>query len=146
MHRRSASLSSVLFGEYAFRTMRAHQVRVYDHRRKNPRVESVRGRTRLGPTLRQSVRRSCRSGVSANTDFAVWVTCQPKFWRLTTCNNAALAPFARTPLRLRNEVQHGFKQVKWIAGIEFVNSFDDIGGGHGGYNQDHEFFGYHHSI
>jgi methionine sulfoxide reductase catalytic subunit len=50
------------------------------------------------------------------------------------------------PLRLRNEIQHGFKQVKWIAGIDFVKSFDDIGGGHGGYNQDHEFFGYHHSI
>ena len=25
------------------------------------------------------------------------------------------------PLRLRNEVQLGFKQVKWIAGIEFVS-------------------------
>ena len=50
------------------------------------------------------------------------------------------------PLRLRNEVQHGFKQVKWIAGIEFVASFEDIGGGYGGYNEDHEFFGYRHSI
>ncbi|QRX96727.1 molybdopterin-dependent oxidoreductase [Streptomyces noursei] len=46
------------------------------------------------------------------------------------------------PLRLRNEVQLGFKQVKWIGGIEFVADFADIGGGHGGYNQDHEFFGY----
>jgi sulfoxide reductase catalytic subunit YedY len=50
------------------------------------------------------------------------------------------------PLRLRNETQHGFKQVKWIAGIELVASFKDVGGGHGGYNQDHEFFGYRHSI
>jgi sulfoxide reductase catalytic subunit YedY len=50
------------------------------------------------------------------------------------------------PLRLRNETQHGFKQVKWIAGIDFVADFADIGGGRGGYNQDHEFFGYHHSI
>ena len=24
------------------------------------------------------------------------------------------------PLRLRNEIQLGFKQVKWLAGIEFV--------------------------
>ncbi len=50
------------------------------------------------------------------------------------------------PLRLRNEVQLGFKQVKWIAGIEFVADFSQIGGGHGGYNADHEFFGYRQSI
>jgi DMSO/TMAO reductase YedYZ molybdopterin-dependent catalytic subunit/thiosulfate reductase cytochrome b subunit len=50
------------------------------------------------------------------------------------------------PLRLRNEIQLGFKQVKWIAGIEFVAHFSEVGGGHGGYNEDHEFFGYRQSI
>jgi DMSO/TMAO reductase YedYZ molybdopterin-dependent catalytic subunit len=56
-------------------------------------------------------------------------------------------PFAhREPLRLRNETQLGFKQVKWIKGLEFVADFADIGGGHGGYHQDHEFFGYRQSI
>jgi DMSO/TMAO reductase YedYZ molybdopterin-dependent catalytic subunit/thiosulfate reductase cytochrome b subunit len=50
------------------------------------------------------------------------------------------------PLRLRNEIELGFKQVKWIKGIEFVAHYSDIGGGHGGYNQDHEFFGYRQSI
>jgi sulfoxide reductase catalytic subunit YedY len=53
------------------------------------------------------------------------------------------------PLRLRNEVQLGFKQVKWISRIEFLADFSDIGGGYGGYggyNQDHEFFGYRQSI
>jgi len=50
------------------------------------------------------------------------------------------------PLRLRNEIQLGFKQVKWIKGVEFVADFAEIGGGHGGYNQDHEFFGYRQSI
>src|SRR6185437_15793290 len=50
------------------------------------------------------------------------------------------------PLRLRNEVQLGFKQVKWIKGVEFVAHFSEIGGGYGGYNQDHEFFGYRQSI
>jgi thiosulfate reductase cytochrome b subunit len=50
------------------------------------------------------------------------------------------------PLRLRNEVQLGFKQVKWIAGIEFVASYTEVGGGYGGYNEDHEFFGYRQSI
>jgi thiosulfate reductase cytochrome b subunit len=50
------------------------------------------------------------------------------------------------PLRLRNETQLGFKQVKWIKGIEFVADFAGIGGGYGGYNQDHEFFGYRQAI
>ena len=50
------------------------------------------------------------------------------------------------PLRLRNEVQLGFKQVKWVAGIEFVSQLSDLGGGFGGYNEDHEFFGYRQSI
>jgi methionine sulfoxide reductase catalytic subunit len=50
------------------------------------------------------------------------------------------------PLRLRNETQLGFNQVKWIKGVEFVADFSEIGGGYGGYNQDHEFFGYRQSI
>ncbi|HUG50780.1 MAG TPA: molybdopterin-dependent oxidoreductase [Terrimesophilobacter sp.] len=50
------------------------------------------------------------------------------------------------PLRLRNETQLGFKMVKWIKGIEFVEHFSEVGGGYGGYNQDHEFFGYRQSI
>jgi hypothetical protein len=50
------------------------------------------------------------------------------------------------PLRLRNEIQLGFKQVKWLAGIEFVRDFSDVAGGYGGYNNDHEFFGYRQSI
>ncbi|WP_434612020.1 molybdopterin-dependent oxidoreductase [Arthrobacter sp. A5] len=50
------------------------------------------------------------------------------------------------PLRLRNEVELGFKLVKWIKGIEFVEHFSEVGGGQGGYNNDHEFFGYRQSI
>jgi DMSO/TMAO reductase YedYZ molybdopterin-dependent catalytic subunit/thiosulfate reductase cytochrome b subunit len=50
------------------------------------------------------------------------------------------------PLRLRNEIELGFKQVKWVKGVEFVADFSDIGSGFGGYNQDHEFFGYRQSL
>jgi thiosulfate reductase cytochrome b subunit len=50
------------------------------------------------------------------------------------------------PLRLRNETQLGFKMVKWIKGIEFIADFAEIGGGLGGYNNDHEFFGYRQSL
>ena len=39
-------------------------------------------------------------------------------------------------LRLRNELQHGFKLVKWIKGIEFVADSSDIGSGYGGYSGD----------
>lgn len=61
-------------------------------------------------------------------------------------NNEALSYGHGAPLRLRNEVQLGFKLVKWIKGIEFVEDFKDFGGGEGGYNNDHEFFGYRQSI
>lgn len=61
--------------------------------------------------------------------------------------NGEPLPFGHgAPLRLRNETQLGFKQVKWIKGVEFVADFSDIGSGYGGYNQDHEFFGYRQSI
>jgi len=46
------------------------------------------------------------------------------------------------PLRLRCENELGFKQVKWIEAIEFVADFAQLGGGQGGYNEDHEFYGY----
>jgi DMSO/TMAO reductase YedYZ molybdopterin-dependent catalytic subunit len=61
-------------------------------------------------------------------------------------NSAPLSYGHGAPLRLRNEVQLGFKQVKWLAGIEFVGRFSEVGGGYGGYNEDHEFFGYRQSI
>ncbi len=61
-------------------------------------------------------------------------------------NGAPLSFGHGAPLRLRNETQLGFKQVKWIKGVEFVADFSHIGGGYGGYNQDHEFFGYRQSI
>jgi DMSO/TMAO reductase YedYZ molybdopterin-dependent catalytic subunit/thiosulfate reductase cytochrome b subunit len=46
------------------------------------------------------------------------------------------------PLRLRCENELGFKQVKWIEAIEFVSDFAHLGAGQGGYNEDHEYYGY----
>jgi methionine sulfoxide reductase catalytic subunit len=57
-------------------------------------------------------------------------------------NGQPLSELHGAPLRLRNEVELGFKQVKWIEAIEFVANFRDVGWGQGGYNEDHEFFGY----
>jgi thiosulfate reductase cytochrome b subunit len=45
------------------------------------------------------------------------------------------------PLRLRVENQLGFKMVKWIQGIEFVESVGLINKGEGGYAEDKEYFG-----
>lgn len=50
------------------------------------------------------------------------------------------------PLRLRCENELGFKQVKWIEAIEFVHDFAHLGGGNGGYQEDHEFYGYRDPI
>jgi DMSO/TMAO reductase YedYZ molybdopterin-dependent catalytic subunit/thiosulfate reductase cytochrome b subunit len=44
------------------------------------------------------------------------------------------------PLRLRVENQLGFKMVKWIQAIEFVDSVKHVYKGEGGYNADNEFF------
>ena len=57
-------------------------------------------------------------------------------------NGAPLSVVHGAPLRLRCENELGFKMVKWIAGIEFVHDFVHLGAGQGGYNEDHEFYGY----
>lgn len=44
------------------------------------------------------------------------------------------------PLRLRVENQLGYKMVKWISRIEFVESYKDLGKGFGGKNEDDEYF------
>ena len=45
------------------------------------------------------------------------------------------------PLRLRVENQLGFKMVKWIKEIEFVEDVTSINKGGGGYAEDNEYFG-----
>ncbi len=57
-------------------------------------------------------------------------------------NGTPVSVLHGAPLRLRCENELGFKMVKWIAAIEFVRDFADLGAGHGGYNEDHEFYGY----
>jgi methionine sulfoxide reductase catalytic subunit len=57
-------------------------------------------------------------------------------------NGKPLSVLHGAPLRLRCENELGFKMVKWIAAIEFVRDFADLGAAQGGYNEDHEFYGY----
>lgn len=44
------------------------------------------------------------------------------------------------PLRLRVENQLGYKMVKWVERIEFVDSHKVVGKGYGGKNEDDEYF------
>lgn len=55
-------------------------------------------------------------------------------------NGAPLPALYGAPLRLRVENQLGYKMVKWIKSIEFVASEKTIGKGHGGKNEDDEYF------
>lgn len=56
-------------------------------------------------------------------------------------NFQPLKPLHGAPLRLRIENQLGFKMVKWIRAIEFVEDVGQIYKGEGGYNEDNEYFG-----
>jgi DMSO/TMAO reductase YedYZ molybdopterin-dependent catalytic subunit len=56
-------------------------------------------------------------------------------------NFEPLSELHGAPLRLRVENQLGFKMVKWIRAVEFVEDIRSIGQGEGGYNEDHEYCG-----
>lgn len=55
-------------------------------------------------------------------------------------NYAPLPDVYGAPLRLRIENQLGYKQVKWISRIEFVENHEKVGKGFGGKNEDDEYF------
>jgi DMSO/TMAO reductase YedYZ molybdopterin-dependent catalytic subunit/thiosulfate reductase cytochrome b subunit len=55
-------------------------------------------------------------------------------------NDAPLGEEYGAPLRLRVENQLGYKMVKWIERIEFIESEKQIGKGEGGTNEDDEYF------
>ncbi|HXR50153.1 MAG TPA: molybdopterin-dependent oxidoreductase, partial [Verrucomicrobiae bacterium] len=50
------------------------------------------------------------------------------------------------PLRLRCERKLGYKMVKYIKSIEFIESFKQIGDGRGGYREDNVMFDWEASI
>jgi sulfoxide reductase catalytic subunit YedY len=55
-------------------------------------------------------------------------------------NDAPLPTIHGAPLRLRVENQLGFKMVKWIREIRFVETATAVGKGYGGKNEDDEYF------
>ena len=55
-------------------------------------------------------------------------------------NGQPLPSVYGAPLRLRVENQLGYKMVKWIERIEFIESEQQVGQGYGGKNEDDEYF------
>jgi DMSO/TMAO reductase YedYZ molybdopterin-dependent catalytic subunit len=51
-------------------------------------------------------------------------------------NGVPLSPEHGAPVRLRAETQLGFKMVKWLRGVEFVEDLSGIGQGQGGWRED----------
>jgi len=65
---------------------------------------------------------------------------QPACLLALEMNQHPLPDVYGAPLRLRVENQLGYKMVKWIERIEFVESEKQIGEGEGGKNEDDEYF------
>lgn len=65
---------------------------------------------------------------------------KPQCLLATHMNGAPLAQVYGAPLRLRVENQLGYKMVKWIERIEFIESEKMLGHGEGGKNEDDEYF------
>ena len=55
-------------------------------------------------------------------------------------NGQTLPDVYGAPLRLRVENQLGYKMVKWIERIEFIQSEKQLGAGEGGKNEDDDYF------
>lgn len=55
-------------------------------------------------------------------------------------NGAPLPIEHGAPVRVRLETQLGFKMVKWVGAIEFVDDTADIGMGQGGFREDQQFY------
>ena len=61
-------------------------------------------------------------------------------------NGLPLNLYHGAPLHLRCENERGFKQVKRIEAIEFVDDFKHLGSGERRYNEDHEFYSWRDPI
>jgi DMSO/TMAO reductase YedYZ molybdopterin-dependent catalytic subunit len=65
---------------------------------------------------------------------------KPQCLLATQMNDKPLPEVYGAPLRLRVENQLGYKMVKWIERIEFIESEKSLGEGEGGKNEDDEYF------
>ena len=71
---------------------------------------------------------------------SIYNAMKPQCLLALSMNGKPLSPVYGAPLRLRVENQLGYKMVKWIERIEFVESEKLLGEGEGGINEDDEYF------
>jgi methionine sulfoxide reductase catalytic subunit len=57
-------------------------------------------------------------------------------------NGAPISVLHDAPRRPRERTSSASRWFKWVEAIEFVSDFADLGAGNGGYNEDHEFYGF----
>ncbi len=65
---------------------------------------------------------------------------KPECLLASEMNGQPLTEQYGTPLRLRVANQLGYKMIKWIERIEFIESEKTLGKGEGGANEDEEYF------
>ncbi len=70
----------------------------------------------------------------------LYLAVKPQTLLALEMNGAPLPVEHGAPLRLRLETQLGFKMVKWIKAIEFVDDVSGIGMGQGGWREDQQYY------
>lgn len=108
------------------------------------RLAEIVSRVRPKPEVRAVVFYSFGEGLEGGEFYdslPLQNACHPLTLLADEMNYAPLGELHGAPLRLRVENQLGFKMVKWIRAIEFVDSIQLVGKGEGGYNEDEEYFG-----
>ena len=103
-------------------------------------VRLVRPRPQVGAVIFYSFGEGAEGGQFYDS-LAIENALHPHTLLAYEMNYEPLGHLHGAPLRLRVENQLGFKMVKWIRAIEFVESARSINQGEGGYNEDHEYFG-----
>ncbi len=70
----------------------------------------------------------------------IYLATNPQTILALEMNGAPLPITHGAPVRVRIETQLGFKMVKWITAIEFVEDYRGIGMGQGGWREDQQYY------
>jgi DMSO/TMAO reductase YedYZ molybdopterin-dependent catalytic subunit len=102
-------------------------------------IKLVRPKPEAGPVAFYSFGPALYGGAYYDTQ-SIENVLKPQCLLATRMNGERLPEVYGAPLRLRVENQLGYKMVKWIERIEFIESERLVGKGEGGKNEDDEYF------
>jgi thiosulfate reductase cytochrome b subunit len=102
-------------------------------------IELAKPQPEAGTIVFYSFGEALYGGVYYDTQ-SVYNAMKPGAMLAYEMNGAPLEDEYGAPLRLRVDNQLGYKMVKWIERIEFVESEKSVGKGEGGKNEDDEYF------